>query len=132
MAWNEPEDETEYLGYLEHARHMFAWCLTRYSGLSPDVAAREATSFYDYQPASDPCRGLVFHDQAWHWAMLRIRGDFTGTPTEGWRRRARSTNWSRTPSELAEARVRRLPEPNEDAEMVVGRAAVGARPRSRI
>lgn len=79
MAWNEPEDETEYLEYLEHERHMLAWCLVRYSAVSPDVAARVATSFYLYQPASDPNRGLVFHDQAWHWAMLRICGAFYWT-----------------------------------------------------
>lgn len=75
MAWNEPEDEADYLESLEHERHMYAWCLTRYSGLSPEAAAREAMSFYEYQPASYEYRGLVFHDVAWHWAMLRIRGD---------------------------------------------------------
>jgi hypothetical protein len=76
MAWNDPPDETEYLEYLEHERHMFAWGLARYSLLSPDVAAQEATSFYAYEPSSDPYRGLVFHDQAWHWVMLRVHGEF--------------------------------------------------------
>jgi hypothetical protein len=76
MAWNEPEDETEYLEYLEHERHMLAWSLVRYSGLSLDVAAQEAMSFYSYESASDPHRGLVFHDQAWHWAMPRVHGEF--------------------------------------------------------
>jgi hypothetical protein len=34
-----------------------------------------AEQFYAYEAPGDPMRGLVFHDEAWHWAMLRLFGD---------------------------------------------------------
>jgi hypothetical protein len=30
---------------------------------------------YPYESSDEPNRGLIFHDEAWHWAMLRIYGD---------------------------------------------------------
>jgi hypothetical protein len=35
----------------------------------------EALHAYPYEPSSDAYRGLAFHDEAWHWAMLTIHGD---------------------------------------------------------
>lgn len=68
------EDETGYADYLEQERALFAWCLQTFAG-APAAEAREAAeTFYQYEPASDPYRGLVFHDEAWHWAMLRVFG----------------------------------------------------------
>ena len=72
---DEREEEAWYLAILEHERHMFAWCLTRIGGRSPEAAAAEAAAFYEYEPASEEYRALVFHDLAWHWAMLTIHGD---------------------------------------------------------
>ena len=31
--------------------------------------------FYVYESKEDNYRTLVFHDEAWHWAMLKIFGD---------------------------------------------------------
>lgn len=74
----EPDDREEeawYLASLEHERHMFAWCLMRIGGRTPEAAAAEAAAFYVYEPASKEYRALVFHDLAWDWAMLTIHGD---------------------------------------------------------
>jgi hypothetical protein len=68
-------DEPTYNRHLAHERHMFAWCLTNLGGLPQDAARASALSFYPYEAPSEPYRGLVFHDQAWHWAMLRVHGE---------------------------------------------------------
>jgi hypothetical protein len=68
------ELEAEYCRGLEHERHMFAWCMQNHGGRSRAEADAEALRAYPYEPASDPCRGFVFHDEAWHWAMLTIHG----------------------------------------------------------
>ncbi|WP_386066307.1 hypothetical protein ACFJIW_17440 [Tahibacter sp. UC22_41] len=68
------EDETGYADYLEQERVLFAWCLRTVAGMPAAEAREAAEAFYDYEPASNPYRGLVFHDEAWHWAMLRIAG----------------------------------------------------------
>ena len=68
-------DEQEYVSYLEHERHMYAWCLIKYGNLSPSDAHKSASTFYSYEPANAPYRGLVFHNEAWHWAMLHIFGE---------------------------------------------------------
>jgi len=51
---------------------MFAWCMQKYGERSRAEADAEALRAYPYEPASDPYRGFVFHDEAWHWAMLTI------------------------------------------------------------
>jgi hypothetical protein len=70
-----PWKEKEYVDYLDHERHLFAWCLVAYGGILPTVARSSAEEFYRYQSATEPYRGLVFHDEAWHWAMLKIAGE---------------------------------------------------------
>ncbi|GGP90888.1 hypothetical protein GCM10010266_11920 [Streptomyces griseomycini] len=72
MTWS----EAEYLEYLESEQRAFAWVMRRYGGLTPAKAWEEALECYPYEPAGHPCRGLVFHDEAWHWAMLTIHGDW--------------------------------------------------------
>ncbi|WP_017589657.1 hypothetical protein [Nocardiopsis ganjiahuensis] len=37
---------------------------------------REAESFYAYQPPGTSHRGLVFHDEPWHWAMIGLKGAY--------------------------------------------------------
>ncbi len=67
--------ESEYIQYLHHERHMFAWCFVAYGKSSEDDAKKLAEEFYYYEPADvGELRGLVFHDEAWHWAMLKIFG----------------------------------------------------------
>ncbi|MCG7961694.1 MAG: hypothetical protein N0E54_03190 [Candidatus Thiodiazotropha taylori] len=67
--------EEEYLCYLEQQRHMFAWCLENIGKLSKYDAQVEATNFYKYRNSQDKYRSLVFHDDAWHWAMLKLKGE---------------------------------------------------------
>lgn len=69
------EDDVDYREYLANERHLYAWCLVVYGGLSQADADSKANEFYVEESSADPMRGLVFHDQAWHWAMLRILGE---------------------------------------------------------
>lgn len=68
--------EQKYLAHLQHERHMYAWCLHTYGDLPQEDAIRLAEAFYEYESPSANLRGLVFHDEAWHWAMMEIVGDF--------------------------------------------------------
>ena len=69
-AWT----EEEYREYLETERRLFAWTLTNYSDTTAAEAERKANEFYEYEPCSKKMRSLVFHDEAWHWAMISIHG----------------------------------------------------------
>lgn len=68
-------DEQEYLEQLKHERYMFCWCLMTYADMPVDVATAKAAAFYAYQPPGNPNRDIIFHDEAWHWAMLHIIGE---------------------------------------------------------
>lgn len=72
--WSEDEEE-EYLRYLEGERRAFAWVLRTYGTLDPHRARDESLKRYPYQPPDAPFRGLIFHDEAWHWAMLHLQGE---------------------------------------------------------
>ncbi|WP_431949943.1 hypothetical protein [Nocardia lijiangensis] len=74
--------EDEYVETLELERRRFAWVVQRYGGKTPAEAEAEAVEFYCYQGPGTPCRGLVFHDDAWHWAMLGIHGLYWNTRPE--------------------------------------------------
>ncbi|MEV5574586.1 hypothetical protein AB0L06_31515 [Spirillospora sp. NPDC052269] len=52
--------------------------MQHHGGLTPEEAEEAALEQYPYEPGGDPLRGLVFHDDAWHWAMLAIHGDRYG------------------------------------------------------
>ena len=67
--------EEEYLAYLEGERHMYAWCLVEHGARAPADAEREALAAYLYEPPTDDARGLLFHELAWHFAMLALFGD---------------------------------------------------------
>ena len=68
-------DEEWYVETLGQQRGLHVWCLVRYGNLSEEEARANAADLYAYEPP-DPegDRGVVFHDSAWHWAMLRIHG----------------------------------------------------------
>ena len=70
----EETDEAEYVATLAAERHLFAWCLIHYGGRAPADAVAEAEAWYAYEPASASQRWLIFHDEAWHWAMARLFG----------------------------------------------------------
>ncbi|MFI7008472.1 hypothetical protein [Streptomyces sp. NPDC050145] len=72
MGWE--WDEAEYLDCLRSERRAYAWVMRHHGGLSPARAEEAAAVCYPYEPADAPFRGLVFHDEAWHWAMTAIHG----------------------------------------------------------
>ncbi|EFG65075.1 hypothetical protein SSBG_05885 [Streptomyces sp. SPB074] len=67
-------DEEEYRACLREERAAFAWVLERHGERTPERARAEALAAYPYEPPAAPYRGLVFHDEAWHWAMLHLHG----------------------------------------------------------
>ncbi len=67
--------EREYLEQLNQQKHMYCWCLVNHGSMSSKEAQDEAEDFYPYQPETESYRWLVFHDDAWHWAMLKIHGE---------------------------------------------------------
>ncbi|MGF1430988.1 hypothetical protein [Kitasatospora sp. LaBMicrA B282] len=77
MVDEDPEwPEDEYLRCLRGERARYAWVLCTYGGMTSAQADAEAAAFYPYELPGAPHRGLVFHDEAWHWAMLGLRGDY--------------------------------------------------------
>ncbi len=67
-------DEEEYRRYLDCERHLFALVLTNCGGMAPEQAEREALERYPYEPPETPYPGIIFHDIAWQWAMIRLHG----------------------------------------------------------
>lgn len=67
--------EKEYLLHLGAERYLFAWVLQHYGDISFEIAKTQACRQYPYEPKSDELRLLIFHDEAWHYAMLYLHGD---------------------------------------------------------
>ena len=67
--------EAEYQELLAGERHMFAWVLVRYGEVAESRAEELARERYPSELADAPYRGLIFHDEAWHWGMLALRGE---------------------------------------------------------
>ncbi|WP_433193555.1 hypothetical protein ACQP1G_32920 [Nocardia sp. CA-107356] len=70
MTWS----EDEYVRNLRDARRDYAWLMRRYGGRTREEADADAWEAYPYEPSDRPFRGIEFHDDAWHWAMLAIHG----------------------------------------------------------
>lgn len=68
--------EEEYRACLEGERRAYAWVMRTYGGRSEEDARVAALEWYPYEPPGTPYRGLVFHDEAWHWAMLELKGQY--------------------------------------------------------
>ncbi len=67
--------EDEYVELLRAERRCYAWVMRRYGGMTAAEADRAAREAYPYEPTEDGWyRWLVFHEEAWHWAMLTIHG----------------------------------------------------------
>ena len=71
MTWG----EAEYVDYLQAERRAYAWVMRHYGGLTPAEATEAALECCPYEPEDHAYRDLIFHDEAWHWAMLTIHGD---------------------------------------------------------
>lgn len=77
------EDEAEYVACLTAERRRFAWVMRQYGHMTKDQAEAAALNRYPYEAADAPFRGLIFHDEAWHWAMDSIHGhDYPRTHPE--------------------------------------------------
>jgi len=72
--WPEwPEDE--YVRYLHGERARYAWVMRKYGTMSSAQADEAADMRYPYQPPGTAYRGMIFHNLAWHWAMLALKGE---------------------------------------------------------
>lgn len=49
--------------------------MTHYGDMAPPQAVAAALERYPYEPPDSPHRGSIFHEEAWHWATLRIFGE---------------------------------------------------------
>ena len=67
--------EEEYAQCLEGERRRYRWVMQRYGNLDAIQAEAAAQKRYPFEPGDAPFRGLVFHDEAWQWAMREIHGD---------------------------------------------------------
>ena len=67
--------EDEYLAQLNQQKHMYYWCLINVGSFSLNKAKNEAEKLYKYEHQTEGYRWLIFHDDAWHWAMLKIHGE---------------------------------------------------------
>ncbi|GIF04739.1 hypothetical protein [Actinoplanes siamensis] len=67
--------EEEYVECLREERRRFAWVMQHYGNLDAVQAEMAAEKRYPFEASAAPYRGLIFHDEAWHWAMLAIHGD---------------------------------------------------------
>jgi hypothetical protein len=76
--WPWASDE-KYVPYLEMERKRYAWVLRTYGDMPAGRADRAAAERYPYQPQAAPYRGLVFHTEAWHWAMITLKGELYWT-----------------------------------------------------
>jgi hypothetical protein len=70
--------EDEYVEYLAAERSRFAWVMSTYGGMSSTEANASAELCYPYPPPG-PYWGLVFHDDTWHWVMLKLKGEAYGS-----------------------------------------------------
>ena len=68
-------DDEKYIAALDEERRLFAWCLITYGGISAEQANKIAEERYEYEPPEDRYRGMIFHDTAWHWAMIYLFGE---------------------------------------------------------
>ncbi|WP_408638936.1 hypothetical protein [Nocardiopsis suaedae] len=68
--------EEGYRACLEGERRAYAWVVSAYGGRSEEEAWAAALEWYPYEPPGTRNRGLVFHDEAWHWAMLELKGRY--------------------------------------------------------
>ena len=67
--------EEQYALALDNIRYLFAWTLVRYGDFSHKKAKEEAMKQFPYQSENEDYRELVFHEEAWHWAMLFLYGE---------------------------------------------------------
>ena len=74
MAQDDPWTEDAYVQYLRRERARFAWVMRTYGAMSSAQADESADRRYPYEPPG-AYRGLVFHDEAWHWAMRALKGE---------------------------------------------------------
>lgn len=79
MAENPWTSDEDYVPYLEAERSRYAWVMRTYGEMSAEQALAAAARRYPYKPADQPYRGLIFHDEAWHWAMIDLKGELYWT-----------------------------------------------------
>ena len=71
MTWS----AAEYLDYLQSERRAYAWVMQHHGELASEEARKAALAHYPYESVEVSFRGLLFHDEAWHWAMRANHGE---------------------------------------------------------
>ena len=69
-------EEAEYIIYLLHERRLYAWCLQKFGSVAVEEAYREAGELYKYHPFGIEARESIFEEEAWHWAMSKLYGNY--------------------------------------------------------
>lgn len=69
------EREDEYVQYLRDERRRYGWVMQHYGNLDAIQAETAAVERYPFEASDAPYRGLIFHNEAWHWAMRALHGD---------------------------------------------------------
>ena len=72
--------EEEYIPYLEAEQKLYAWILSKVSGVEPAEAMRRAIARFHYESMSE--RGSITHFGAWVIAMADLFGDHCRRPEE--------------------------------------------------
>ncbi|GAA0236848.1 hypothetical protein [Cryptosporangium japonicum] len=67
--------EDEYVQCLRDERRRYGWVMQHYGDLDACQAGIAAEKRYPFEASDAPYRGLVFHDEAWQWAMRAIHGN---------------------------------------------------------
>jgi hypothetical protein len=67
--------EDEYVQYLRDERRFYGWVMQHHGHLDAVQAETAALKRYPFEASDAPYRGLIFHDEAWHWAMRDIHGE---------------------------------------------------------
>lgn len=77
MAAGRDWSEAEYAEYLDGERRLFAWVMRNYGNMTHEDADAAALVRYPYE-SPGAYRGLIFHDEPWHWGMLALEGEGYG------------------------------------------------------
>lgn len=75
VAQDDGWTEDDYVRYLQGERARYAWVMRTYGAMSSAQADEASDLRYPYQPPGTAYRGFVFHEEAWHLAMLALKGE---------------------------------------------------------
>ncbi len=75
MINNSKLNNSYYSEQIRIEKHMYKWCLIKYGSLNHELADKQANDFYNFESEDNEYKYIVFHEEAWHWAMIKIHGE---------------------------------------------------------